>query len=382
MKNFFFFLALFSTLYATPSMRPVTYEAIQKANKLLDTKQYQEAKELFDELIASTSKNRRYDHAFIQNAYGYLWIQKEDYTQAIGSYEKALAYKVLPKAMQDSITLTLAQLFLQQSAFQKTIDLVTKWHSSKKPSALSAKLLMIAYISLEDKTTGLYWCQKAVNLSQNPSLPLFQTKVSLELQLLKYPQAIQSLLYMLDHFKPKLIYFKQLAFLFAHEDKTSKGIALLESAFQMGLMEKKEDLLQLAQLLHQEGAPIKAVHIVQKLQDEYPDDEKLSNYLAILHLESKEFTQALKTLHGLYQQTKKPLTALKLAQLYAQKEHWKDSLFYAKKTKKAPQGILLQAISLTQLGKITSAINLFKKAKESPKTRTQAQMWLQHLTLN
>ena len=379
MKSILIILLLHTLLGAASTMRPATYEGIQEANKLIDTKQYDKAFALFDELISETSKKRVYDHAFLQNAYGYLWIQKEDYGKAITSYQKALSYKVLPKQMQTSITLTLAQLFLQQSAFHKTIALIEKWHKEKKPTALSAKLLMISFISLEDKVKGLFWCQKAVALSSKPSLPLYQTKLSLELQLVKYPDAIKSLTYMLKHFKPKLIYFKQLAFLYAQQNQEAKGVALLESAYQMDLLEKKDDLLQLAQLLHQEGAAIKAEVIIEKLQLLHPEDEKISNYLSMLQIESKEYTKALKTLHTLYEQTKKTKVALKLAQLYAQKEQWKETVFYTSKIDNNPKAYLLKAIALAQQNKTLQAIKLFRKAEKSLSTRSQARMWLQHL---
>lgn len=372
------FLAVSLHLFAVQTMHPKTYEGINEANEKIELKAYEEADAIFNELIEDTSNKRVYDLAFIYNAKAYLFIQKGNYKQAITSYKKALSYNILHPSMANNIIFSLAQLSIQEEQYNESIKYLKEWHKVKKPTISSSKLMMVNYLSLERNEDALKWCKKAISLSKVPSLELYQNQLALQIQLEQIKDAIDTLEFIIAKFKVSKNYFTQLSYLYQTIGDDKKSVAILESAYQLGLLTEYKEKIQLAQMLNYVEATQKAVQVVQTLLDDSNNTAKTLEYLAQLQLSTKEYSNAIINLEKLYKTTKEDKTALLLAQLFASNANWTECEKYASKLKTNEAKMLL-AVSLAEQKKFDEAYKIFTHLLKAKEFKSQAKMWIEHI---
>lgn len=368
-------LILFSVIYAAKGMSQKTYKTIEESTTLMEHKEYVKAKEVLDTQIEKTSSSHTYDLAFLNNALAYYFIQTNNYKKAIKSYQKALSYEALPQSMAINTLYTIAQLSLQIENYKQSITYLDNYHSENNITNSSAKLMMINYINLEQPKNALIWVDKTISLTKKADLSLLQNRLALELQLGLDVHAIKTLKTMITQFDVKKSYFKQLSYLYQKVGDEKKSVAILESAYQMGLLNQYDELMLLAQLLHYQGASIKAIEVLKAIKYNEGKEAERLEYLSRLQLISQETNNAIETLKQLYKLNNETKTALLISQLYADNANWIACETYAKKVQNE-EGQLMLAICLTEQKKYPQAINIFTKLAQTTQYKSQAKMWL------
>ena len=378
MRFFLLWLVLASaTLAALQSMHPKTYDALQQIEAAIEKKEFDVAQALFSERFENLSNKRTYDLAFVYHTYGYFWIQNNRYENAIKAFEKALSYEVLDVQMQHSTHLTLAQLTLSLSRPKETLVWLALWHKEEKPNENSAQLAMYATIALEQYKDAYEWAQIMIQASQAPQASMYETKLSLELQLKYYAQAIQTLRHLIEHFPHQAFYYKQLAALYYQENDPVQATAILESAYIEGFLKEPSDWELLAYYWYEQGAVDKSQKLMQKAYENNTTNPNIRTFYVQLLLASKEHDRAIEVLKN--NPTAKE--AAQLAQLFAARFAWKEVARYAHHLED-PNAQLLYGIALHYLNKPQESQEIFKKLlTTTPKTapaHLNAQAWLRH----
>ncbi|KIM11916.1 MAG: hypothetical protein KU37_03430 [Sulfuricurvum sp. PC08-66] len=372
------FLVATSLWGATQSMSPRTFETLNTINGLLEANQSSQAKQLLTSTIAQTAPQKSYDLAFLYNTQAGLAIQEGNYTHAIASYQTALDFGVLPSSMQTNMRYTMAQLALQLARYAQSLDYLAVWEAENNMTHEAAKLKMVAYLGLEQPKNALIWTDKAIALKSEHDLTLLQNRLALELQLGLDSRAIDTLKLLIEQFEPKRDYYKQLSYLYQKEGQTRKGTAILESAYQIGLLKEYDEILQLAQLLHYDGAPIKAAALLQRATPPIDKAKAHWEYMAQLFLSSRENAKAIKALQTRDALSPEPKTAMLLAQLMAADAQWAGCISYAKRLD-TPQGKMLLGTCYAESGERKEAQKIFSSMVEDTRYGKNAKLWLESL---
>ena len=91
----------------------VTYEAISKAQKLLDENKNTEAKIVLLDLETSSKIKKKLDKAYIRFYIGYFYTLSEESQKAVTYFKKAVAYNSLAPAQVENAYLNIVQLSME-----------------------------------------------------------------------------------------------------------------------------------------------------------------------------------------------------------------------------------------------------------------------------
>ncbi len=207
-------------------------------------------------------------------------------------------------------------------------------------------------------------------------MSLLQNRLALEQQLNLDKRAIETLHAIVENFKVDLNYFKQLSYLYQKMGDEKQSVAILESAYQIGLLKEYDDLMLLAQLLHYQGASIKAVAILKSMPKNDAKEEERLEFLSSIYIVSQERESAIEVLKLMYERTKKPQTALLIAQLYADMREWSSCETYAQKSDTMEAKMVL-ALAYVEQKKYPQAKQTFETLLNNGKYAPQAKAWLE-----
>ena len=102
------------------------YERIQKAQEMVDAKEYQQALKSLNSLY-NPDKLTEYEQANVLNYIGFVYYNIDDITNAIRTYERMLALPTLEPQMAKQTTYTMAQLLTMEEDYAKALTTLNKW---------------------------------------------------------------------------------------------------------------------------------------------------------------------------------------------------------------------------------------------------------------
>ena len=121
------------------------YERIQKAQEMVDEKNYQGALKLLNNLY-NPDKLTEYEQANVLNYLGFVYYNMDDVGNAIRTYERMLAIPTLEEQMAKQTTYTVSQLLTMQEQYAKALVTLDKWfvletNPAPEPFILKAQIL-------------------------------------------------------------------------------------------------------------------------------------------------------------------------------------------------------------------------------------------------
>jgi tetratricopeptide (TPR) repeat protein len=102
------------------------YEDIQKAQELVDAKDYNGALRLLNNLY-NPDKLTEYEQANVLNYIGFVYYNMDDVKSALRTYERLLAIPTLEPQMAKQTTYTMVQLLTMDEQYSKALTTLEKW---------------------------------------------------------------------------------------------------------------------------------------------------------------------------------------------------------------------------------------------------------------
>ena len=102
------------------------YERIQKAQEMVDAKNYNGALKTLNSLY-NPDKLTEYEQANVLNYIGFVYYNMDDTKNAIRTYEKMLAIPSLEPQQAKQTTFTMAQLLTMEEQYAKALNTLDKW---------------------------------------------------------------------------------------------------------------------------------------------------------------------------------------------------------------------------------------------------------------
>ena len=371
----------------TPAMRERVYSRLAEAQACSEMDDLVCAQELLEEVRAMDGLNS-YEIAQMWNFYAFIYFGQDDYEQAINAYEMVLAQPELPLGMETTTRFTLCQLYFQQERYQDSLDMLAQWFTiAENPGPEPYILRAQIYYQLQQYREGIEPVLQAIEVAQVQGKDLQENWYRLlnvfYYELEDYPNVIDVLRTIIDTW-PKREYFLQLSAMYGQEGDEGRQLALYETAYEAGWLERGNEFVQLSQLLLGADVPVRAALIMEAGLEDGTIESNENNWrvLAQAWQLAQEDVKALPALSRAAGMSENGEIDLRLAQSHQNLANWQECVDTAREglrkgdLRRPDQGNMILGACLFELEEYTAARAAFEEAEEDTRSRSAAQSWI------
>ena len=278
------------------TLRNSTVAAITKAQEQMKAKDFKAAEATLDRCREHLGK-APYDQAYLQNVYGYLYLDQQRYDAALEAFTQAYESHRLDGGMEQNLLFNMAQLLAMQQRYDEAETRLLAWmKTAKKFRPGDYMLLATIEIQLHRYAAAAEAVGKAIAAAPEPVRTHYQTLYYLQYELGKHDAAVATLKKMIALFPPRKEDYLQLSGLLLQGNDTAGALTVLELAHLQGLLQRKEELMRLAQLYVYAGVPLRAGQLLasQAETERRPEDAKWYMLEAQAWQQAREEGRALK----------------------------------------------------------------------------------------
>tara|TARA_R110002096_G_scaffold124002_1_gene268084 strand:- start:17996 stop:19351 length:1356 start_codon:yes stop_codon:yes gene_type:complete len=363
------------------------YEKIQKAQEMVDAKDYNGALRSLNSLY-NPDKLTEYEQANVLNYLGFVHYNMDNMPQAISTYRKLLAIPSLEPQMAKSTTFTMAQLLTVQENYSEALTTINKWFTlesnpAPQPFILKAQILY----NLERYREMIAPIEMAMQVAERRDLEVKEDWYNLlnfaYFQEENYAKVRDIQIVLLEKW-PKKRYWKSLAGAFTELGEDQKLIYAYDAAFTQGMLETESEFVTMAQLYLQAEVPYKAAKLLQEKIDAGVLTKNEKNYRLLsqawqLSMDDAKAIPALKAAASLADHGE--LDA-RLANSYLNIGDYNNCVASARTAArkgglKSPDNIQISlGMCLYNLRKYNEAKTAFREAAKVPRSQRTSSQWI------
>ena len=377
----------------TPALRNKVYEKLAEAQTFAEAKQYNEAEVILNEMISTEGKRalNSYELANVYNLFAFLRYSTEDYKGALDNYRKVVAQPDIPLAMEINTKKTIAQLFFVQEQWQQGVNALLEWFElSEKPDAGSYVLLSQGYYQLKDYDKALKNVVTAIDMYEAagklPKEQWYNLARFLYFDKGDTDNALATLTVLLKYY-PKKQYWVQASHLYGEKKEDAKQLAMMETAYEQGMLDKSTDLVTMAYLYLNAEVPFPAARVMEKGFKAELIEEKSKNY----ELAGSAWRQAQETQKSIPMMEKAASKSddgelyTRLGNVYLDGDQFQQAVDAINKglskggVKRPDQARLALGMAYFNLGDYTAARKVFRVAAKDDRSKKYANQWLKYI---
>ena len=332
-----------------------------------------------------------YETAQMWNFYAFIAFGQDNYPDAIFAYENVLMQADLPLGMETTTRFTLCQLYFQQENYQDSLDMLSEWFAiAENPGPDPYILRAQIFYQLEQFREGIEPVLQAIEVAEIQGKELQENWYRLlnvfYYELEDFPNVISVLRTIIDTW-PKREYFVQLSAMYGQEGDDIRQLALYQTAFEAGWLQRSNEYVQLSQLLLQAEVPVKAALIMEEGLNDGIVESTENNWRVLaqswqLAQEDEKAIPALSRAAGLADDGE---LDLRLAQSHQNLGNWQDCIDASREglrkgdLRREDQGNMILGACLFELEEYGQARTAFGVAEEDTRSRTAARSWIQYV---
>ncbi len=374
----------------TPAMSLRVYDRLSEAQECAEMDDIVCANEKLTEVREMRNLNS-YELAQMWNFYAFIAFGQNNYADAIIAYENVLLQADLPLGMETTTRFTLCQLYFQEENYQDSLDMLSEWFAiAENPGPDPYILRAQIFYQLQQFREGIEPVLQAIEVAELQGKTLRENWYRLlnvfYYSLEDYPNVINVLRTIIDTW-PKREYFVQLSSMYGQEGDDLRQLALYQTAFEAGWLQRSNEYVQLSQLLLQAEVPVKAALIMEDGLNEGIIESTVNNWRVLaqswqLAQEDEKAIPALSHAAGLSDDGE---LDLRLAQSHQNLANWTECSDAAREAlrkgdlRRADQGNMILGACLFELEEYGQARTAFRTAEEDTRSRTSAQSWIQYV---
>jgi len=363
------------------------YDRIQKAQEMVDGKDYQGALRLLNSLY-DPDKLTEYEQANVLNYIGFVYYNMEDIPNAIKTYEKMVKIPSLEPQMGKQTTYTLAQLYTMEEQYQKALQTLDRWFALE-PNPASEPFIL--------KAQNLYQLQRykemiapietAMKIARERDKPVKEDWYVLlnfayfQEENYRMVRDIQKIL--LENW-PKKRYWFSLAGAYTELGEDNNLIASYGAAHDQGMLEKESELVTMAQLYMQAEVPYKAAMLLQKEMDAGRVTKSAKNYrlLSQAWMLSQEDEKAIPALKEAARLSDDGELDIRLGNTYLNLGNYDECVTAVRDglrkggLKSVDNAQISLGMCLYNKHQYDAAISAFRDASKTQRSRRIAQQWI------
>lgn len=363
------------------------YERIQKAQEMVEEKDYRGALKLLNSLY-NPDKLTEYEQANVLNYLGFVYYNMDDINNAIRTYEKMLRIPSLEPQMAKQTTYTMVQLLTMQEQYPKALAKLDQWfmmetNPAPEPFVLKAQILY----NLDRYKEMIKPIETAMRIANERGKPVKEDWWNL-LNFAYFQQEnyrkVRDIQKTLLQNWPKARYWKSLAGAYTELGEDDKLIYAYDAAHTQGMLVKDTEFVTMAQLYLQAEVPYKAAKLLQEKMDAgvVKKTEKHYRLLSQSWMLAQEDDKAIPALVAAANLADDGQLDQRLANAYLNVGQYSDCVAAANKAirkggLKNPDNIQISlGMCLYNLHKYSDAKKAFHNAAKTPRSRRTSDQWI------
>jgi len=278
------------------------YEKIEKAQELVDAKDYPGALKILNALY-NPDKLTEYEQANVLNYIGFVYYNMEDVPNAIRTYEKMVAIPTLEPQLKKTTTYTLAQLHTMEEDYVKALRALDQYFVMETNAPPEAYILKAQNLYQEQRYADMIQpIETAMDVARKRETEVKEDWYVL-LNFAYFQQEnynkVRDIQKTLLASWPKKNYWFSLAGAYTELGQDDDVITTYASAHTQGMLEKESELITMAQLFMQREVPYKAATLLEKEMEAGRVEKSGRNYRLLsqawqLAMESEKAIPALR----------------------------------------------------------------------------------------
>ena len=377
----------------TPALRNKVYEKLAEAQAFAEAKDYVSAEQVLDQMIAGEGKRalNSYELANVYNLYAFLRYSAEDYKGALNYYKQVVVQPDIPLAMEINTKFTVAQLYFVQEQWRPGIDALLEWFElSDKPNATAYILLAQGYYQVKDFDSALNNVETAIAMYEGegklPKEQWYNLVRFLYFDKNDIDNAL-STLYTLIEYYPKKQYWVQASHLYGEKKNEPKQLAMMETAYLQGLLDKSSEVVQVAYLYLNAEVPYPAAQVMEQGFKDELVEEKSKNYelTGSAWRQAQEVAKAIPNMEKAAELSDKGELYTRLGNVYLDSDEHKKAIGAVKKglskggVKRPDSARLVLGMAHFNLGDYNSAKKAFREAAKDERSEKYARQWIRYI---
>ncbi|HHQ14991.1 MAG TPA: hypothetical protein ENK16_08165 [Chromatiales bacterium] len=370
----------------TSAMSEKVYRKLAEAQEQAEAEQFAQAKAILDAL--DQEKLTPYEKAQVYNFYGFIYYSQERYADSIKAYETVLQQPDIPEGLRDQTRYTIAQLYFTTEQWQKAINLIEQWlKTAQNPGPDPYILLGSAYYQLEQWPKMIAPIEKAMAIARERGTQI-KEQWWLLLRVAYFEQKdfkkVTEILETLVNNWPKKEYWTQLSAMYGELGQEKRQLAAYWAAYDQGLLNRSNELVQLAQLFLQSDVPYKAGVILDKglkaeLVEKTANNYRLLSQAWALAAEDEKAIPALKVAASM---SKDGDLDVRLAQSYLNLSKYDQCIQSAREglrkgsVKREDSARIILGMCLYESRKYEDAKKAFRLAAKDKRSERTARQWV------
>lgn len=221
---------------------------LSKAAELINDGKDDEALPLIEKVLAG-KKLGKYAEAFAQQLLGRVYWDQDKEAQALAATSEAIKLDALPNNSHFGLIYQLAQMQVQSEKYAEALQTLEQFKTEAgTETADQMALLGNIYYRLDKYQEAVDAMKRAIAASDKPQDSWNQILIASLFELENYAEAANIIKAQLAKSPDDVKLINQLAKIYINDDKYPQAIEILGKAKEKGLINNKEDYLQLAKL--------------------------------------------------------------------------------------------------------------------------------------
>lgn len=374
----------------TQAMSNKVYEKVQAAQKAAEDKNIKEAIKILDELKNSKRLNDA-ELATVMNIYGFIYFQEENYAKAQESYAQILK---LPKASAGTVLqarYSLAQAYFIDEKYAEGVATLKEWFKESETRPASAYVLMAQGMhQLKDYDGALENINIAIqdykDKAKTPPENWYGLQSFLYYEKGNYKKVVEILQEMLKYY-PSKKYWIQLSAMYAELKSEQKQLAALDTAYVQNMLDREQELVNVASLFLTNDAPYKAAKVLDKAIKEKKVEATSKNLdlLGIAWRSAQELDKAIPVMEQAAAKSDKGDLWAQLCGVYLDNDQYKKAVESCAKginkgsLKREDTAYLRKGMGHFYLEQYDEARKAFKQAAKDKRSKKFADDWIKYM---
>lgn len=378
----------------TPALRNKVYERLAEAQTLAEGKEYAAAAAILNDMISEDGKKalNSYELANVYNLHAFLSYAKEDYPGSLRYYEKVIAQPDIPLAMEINTRFTIAQLYFVQEKWQQGIDALLIWFDlNEQPNADAYVLLAQGYYQVKKYDLALKNVETAISMHETagklPKEQWYNLARFLYFDKDDFDSALDVLNTLLIYY-PKKQYWVQASHLYGEKKDDKRQLALMEAAYEQGLLDRSSEVVSMAYLYLNAEVPYYAGSVMEQGFDNELLDDKSKNYelAGSSWAQAREVAKSIPMMEKAAAKSEEGELYVRLGNVYLDGDQFAKAADSVQKgldkggVKRPDQARLVLGMAYFNLGEYNKARRAFRDAGKDERSAKYSQQWLKYIS--
>lgn len=334
-----------------------------------------------------------YEKATVNQAIAHVHSQLENYDAAIDYFQTAIDLNRLPNEQHYDMIRQVALLHYTVEDYREALRQLDLWFCvvPEDDTDVADVWVMKASIhaQIEEHREALDAIDTAIGISDQPQEQWYQLKLGMHLELHEFRPASEVLRTLIRMNPDRKDYWMQLTSILVELGNERDARAVLSLAYRKGLLDRQNEIKQLAGMQQQHDAPRKAAEIMQDGLEQGIVENTRQNWemTAGAWYEARELDKALEAYERAGRQASEGTLDLQRGFILVDLERWEEAEQALERAlelgglsnNETGNAHLLRGTAKYNLGRYDEALEAFNEATNYGKVESAAREWINHV---